>query len=483
MRTLFLNPPSLYTDNVLKDVMYGCWCKGKRIGGALTPPHPLVSMATVIKHSGHEVSVLDAPAQGVGLYRLKKMIEDFDSVVILTSVMSFKEDCAILRELKDSNPRLRSIVAGAETTFMPEFCLKSPSVDVIIRGEPEFCLRDLIQAMDKGGEEWKKVLGIGYREGEKHVLNDRYPLIANLDELPFTDWSLLKHSDDYFYPLVSRLPYVEDLTTRGCPKRCMFCMAPPFYGNKVRGRSAGNVIQGIEHVVEQGFKEIYFRDEMFTTLKKRNVEICHWLINNKVDITWFVSAAIGWIDRDMMRMLKEAGCHTLKIGVESGSQKILDNIRKEITVEQTRDTFRWAHEVGINTHAHLMIGNPGETKETIEETIRFVKEIDPTTASFGMSTPYPGTELFELAAQKRPEIRREFGLDTKTLHEFSYYTDSYCELTAEELAYYEKKIHREFYMRSSYLWKWLRQIDSIYDLKRVTRAGFNVLDFSVRGDG
>lgn len=483
MRVLHLNPPNPTTTNVLRDAVYGCWCKGKRIGGAKTPPQPLVSVATTLKEVGHQVEVIDAANQGVGVYSLAKRVPEFDAVVVLSSVMTFQEDVMVLEELKRVKPELLTIVAGAHPTFMPHACLEKTAVDIIIRNEEELAIRDFLALYSQGGSAWKDARGIGYQEADgTHVLREDYPTPQVLDEIPIADWSLLPRDVYYFYPLVKRYPFVTDLTTRGCPKHCSFCMAPGFYGNKVRGRTAGHVIKGLELYRSQGYREIYLKDEMFTTLRRRNDEIFNWMIQKNVDLTWLCSAAVGWIDKPMMEKMKRAGCHTIKVGVESGVQHLLDRVNKGITLQQTEETFRWAREVGLNTHAHLMIGLPGETRETIEQTIAFVKRIEPTTVSFGIMTPYPGTPVFEEVARLRPEIQTSFDLRLQNLHDESYHTDLLCSLTNKELAYFQRKAHRDFYWRPGYIWGWIKRMRDWDTFKTVIRAGFNVLDYSVRGD-
>ena len=481
MKVLHLNPPNPTTTNVLRDAVYGCWCKGKRIGGAKTPPQPLLSVATTLRHAGHQVEVVDAVNQGIGIYALKKRIAEFDAVVVLTSVMTFGEDAQVLEELKEVHPELLTVVAGAHPTFMPETCLEKSSVDVIVRNEEELTIRDLMCKYETSNG-WREAPGIGYRDNGKAVLNDTYPGPKVLDEIPITDWSLLPKDVYYFYPLVKRYPFVTDLTTRGCPKKCAFCMAPGFYGNKVRGRSAEHIIKGFEHYKKQGYREIYIKDEMFTSLKKRNDEIFDWMIKGEVDLTWFCSVAVGWIDKAMMEKMKRAGCHTIKVGVESGVQEILDRIEKGITLEQIRETFKWAAEVGINTHAHLMIGHPGETEKTIEETIEFVKKLNPTTVTFGIMTPFPGTPIFDELSAEHPEIRDNFNLELATLHDESYFTHLLCDVTPERLAYFQKKAHREFYWRPSYIWGWVKRIRDIETAKTVLKAGTKLIDYSIRGD-
>ncbi|MHB1418865.1 MAG: B12-binding domain-containing radical SAM protein [Bacillota bacterium] len=482
MRILFLNPPSLSEENVVRDSIYGCWCKGKRIGGAMTPPYPQLELATLMKNEGYIGEIIDALAEDITFDQIKSKVSSFDVLVLLTSVMTFGEDAVILKEIKKANPGILSIVYGSLPTFMPEFCLKAEAVDIGIRREAEYVLRDFLRAYGSGGQDWKNVKGIIYRLDGKAVVNEFYPFIENLDELPFVDWTLLKNSNRYFNPSIKRYPYVTDLTTRGCFSKCIYCMSPGFYGAKVRARSAQNVLDGFRKHIENGYKEVYIRDELFTAFRSRNREICRGMLREKMDLTWLCSVKVGTANLDDLKLMKEAGCHTIKIGVESGSQKILDNIKKGITLDQTRQIFEWANSIGLDTHAHLMIGNPGETVETLGETIKFVKEIDPTTVTFGILTPYPGTKLFDTVTEKYPELKDEYNLPLDKLHTTSFYSDAYCQMAPNELEKWITRAHRAFYLRPYYFLKWAKKINSVSDLKKVAKAGLKVVDFSIRGD-
>lgn len=169
-------------------------------------------------------------------------------------------------------------------------------------------------------------------------------------------------------------------------------------------------------------------------------------------------------------------------GVESGVQQILDRVKKGINVDVTKDNFRWAKEIGISTHAHLMLGMPAETLETIKETVQFVKEIDPTTATFGICTPYPGTPLFEEVAIVHPEIEDGTSSDLSKLHTEGLFNEIYTSVSEEELKRAVKRAYRSFYLRPSYLIKALKRINNRDELKKVVIAGMKVLDFSVRGE-
>lgn len=475
MKILVLNPCSIVTKNVLRDLVYGCWCQGKRIGGAKIPPTNLLSIATVLEANGYDITLLDALAEQKDIEEVKKIIKDFDVVIISTSTMSFREDATILSELKKENPNLKTIIFGSHPTFMPEDCLKHNGVDIIVQREPEYIIRDIICNFEDSA--WKKVKGIGYEENGKIVLNENYPFIENLDELPFLDREMLPAGIDYFSPIIKRTPYTTMTTSRGCVGKCTFCTAPYFYG-KTRYRTAENVIDELKLIESQGYKEVWFRDETFTVFKKRNDKIYRYMINN-MNLTWICNARVGTIDRVTAKRMKMAGCHMIKFGVESGVQKILDNVKKGIKIGTTKKNFKMLNDIEMDTHAHIMLGMPGETKKTIEKTIQFVKDIHPTTVTFGICTPYPGTELFESVAKEHPEIFDGSSQDLSKIHETAYFNQFFTDFTPEELEEYVRKAYRSFYFRLSYILGWFSRVKNLDELKRVMIAGSNVFSFGV----
>lgn len=484
MNILLFVPPSKFSRNVARDLIYGCWCKGKRIAGIQFPPLTLLFVATCLQNAGHKVKLIDAASQAIQVDSLKKIILEFDAAVVLTSSMTIKEDAEILLELKKKNKSLRTIIFGSQPTFMPEHSLAREGIDIVVRREPEAVIVELISAIEKNDGSWKSVLGIGFKDalnGNKIQVNEYHGFIENLDDLPFPDRTMLAQDIDYFNPVVKRIPYTTIFTSRGCPGRCIYCSSPVFYGRTIRMRSADSVIEELKVIQSQGYREVFYRDEIFTVSRNRVVEICEGMLKNKINLTWICSARIGTVDKELLQLMKKAGCHLIRFGVESGVQQILDAIQKDITIEQTEQTFKWVHEVGIDTHAHLMLGMPGETIQTISQSIAFVKKIDPTIITVGMCTPYPGTKLFNLVCQAHPEINDGSGCDLQYLHTKSFYNEAFSELSSEELSRNIRRFYREFYLRVPYLLRWFRRIASPDEFRRVVLAGANVFDFIFRG--
>lgn len=483
MRVLALVPPMKKNMNIVRDVLYGCWCIGKRIGGGTVPPLSLLSVATVIKHDGHDTVLIDAPAEDRDIENVRKEIKDFDIVLVLTSTMTFNEDLWAINELKAENPKLISILFGSQPSFMPENCLLRSGVDIIVSKEPEFAIRDVIRKIGKKTDEWKSVRGIGFRENGVCRINEDYPFIDNLDDLPLMDRTLLPVKAIYFNPFINRYPFTTACTSRGCPGKCTFCTASAFYGRKLRCNSNKKVLEEIEYLIKMGYHEIYFRDETFTIFRKRNRIICEEIIKRGMDIAWIANARAGTITKEELELYRQAGCHLIKVGVESGSQKVLDNMKKEITVAQIWELFKNLKEVGIDSHAHLMLGNPGETKETVEETLKFVNDIDPTTVDYGICTPYPGSTLFEDLKKTCSFLNDGTSTDLSNLHIKGLFNEYYSGLKREEVEVFLRRAYRSFYMRPRYIFRWLRRITSFGEFLKIMKAGLNILQFSIKNQG
>jgi anaerobic magnesium-protoporphyrin IX monomethyl ester cyclase len=478
---LVLNPSTSSTKNVVRDVLYGCWCSGKRIGGGTVPPFALLQVAAVLKEDGNDVGFLDAQAEQTAVEDIRSRIENTNMVIISTSTMTFEEDANTLQSFKDVNPDILTVVFGSHPTFLPEATLSRSGVDVAVRYEPEYVIRDIAKFI-KQGRCWKEVQGIAFKVDNHVCKNPQYPFIKDLDELPFLDLSMLPKDIDYFNPIVRRMPYITTSTSRGCPGRCSFCTAPAFDGDHIRYKTAEYVIKEIEYFMNNGFKEVYFRDDTFFVNRKRDRKICKEIVENRFDISWIANARIGMIDKETMEYAKEAGCHTIKFGVESGVQSILNRSRKGYQIRQAHDTFKWANEVGMATHAHCMLGMPGDNETTIKETIKFVKELNTTTATFGICTPYPGAPLYDDVLKIFPEIGDGSSSDLSKLHTDGTFNEVYTDIKKEDLERYVKKAYRSFYMRPKVFLDFIKQIRSIEDIKRITLAGARVLDFALFGN-
>jgi radical SAM superfamily enzyme YgiQ (UPF0313 family) len=482
MNILVLVPSSKFTKNVARDLVYGCWCKGKRIAGIQFPPLTSVLLATVLQNDGNNVTFLDAAGSYKTINEVKKIICDKDMAIVLTSTMTINEDAQVLLELKKAKPNLVTVVFGSHPTFLPKETLKREGIDIAVRREAEYIVRDLVRAMGSNSKSWKSVAGIAYKENGEFIINNYYPLIDNLDQLPFPDRNMLDSCVNYFNPVVKRMPFTTIYTARGCPGNCIFCSSPSFYGRHIRFRSAQNILEELRLIKQMGYREVFFRDEFFPVSKERTIAICEAILREKLNLSWICSARIGTVDLETMKLMQRAGCHMLRFGVESGVQEILNNIKKGIRIEATVKTFEDANRLGLSTHAHMMLGMPGETKETIKKSIKFVKSIAPSIVTFGIMIPYPGTQIYDEVKKTHPEIDDASTCDLSRLHTQSYFSEVFTSIGKEDLKNYIRLAYREFYLRPQFLFSWLKRINSLDELKRVVLAGTQVFSFIKKGD-
>ncbi|MBA4369020.1 MAG: B12-binding domain-containing radical SAM protein, partial [Desulfobacterium sp.] len=452
MKVLVLNPASSNSPNVVRDQIFGCWCKGKEIGGMQMPPLSLLYVATVLQNAGHDVVFIDGAAERQRFLALLEHGCDADVIIASTSTMTVNEDAQTLGKIRHngSGDRPINMVFGTPPTFLPRETLTRLGIDIAIMGDPEDIVIDLLNEMSLGGESWKSVQGIAFRDNGGVVVNNMRPIDPNLDRLSYPNRSFLP-DHDYFNPVVKRYPYTVAMTSRGCSGKCIFCTVPRLYQNVIQVRTAENVLGELELILEQGYREVIFRDETFTMFKKRNETLCKEIIRRSWKISWICNGRLTGIDKPMLALMQKAGCHMIKFGVESGDQGILDTMKKGTTLEEIRRIFRWCNELGLDAHAHVMLGNVGETYETIERTIEFVKKLNPANAAFGILTPYPGTELFDRVARIRPEINDGSQCDLKCLHTAKFFNETFTHIDSDALENWMKIAYRRFYWRPGYL--------------------------------
>ncbi|MHA1252542.1 MAG: B12-binding domain-containing radical SAM protein [Candidatus Helarchaeota archaeon] len=477
MKIALINPPDLKIKNAVKDLLYGCWCQGKRIGGSEFPPLNLLFIASLLEKD-YFVKVIIPEAIRLEYNDLIRYISKFDYVIIPTTSFCYEQDINFLGKIKNLNKDIISIIFGQYPTFFPKLSLYSQNVDFGIIGEPEFVIYRLMSVLSRNNlDEIKKIKGICYRENNKIMITGKSPFIENLDDLPIPNRKYIR-GIYFFNPLTKNKEWTTALTSRGCPARCNFCLAPEFYGYIYRYQSPLRMIQEIKYLISEGYKEIFYRDETFTGEIKRTEKFCRNLIQNKIKIDWICNVRIGTVNRKILHLMKKAGCHYIKIGVESGSQLILNNLNKDITLEGIKRTFKISQEVGINTHAHVILGGPGETIQTINKTIRFIKNLNPTTVTFNLFTPFPGTKIFNEIKHEFQGPLDEFNLNFRQclinptkLNKFFTNLDERFLSNLIPLAY------RKFYIRLKYILKQLKEMRSFYAINRIIKSSFNILSF------
>ena len=480
MKSIIANFGSKTGEKTSRDVLYGCWCKGKKAGNAEYPPLPLLYVYTLLKENSFDVSFIDA--QGLGLSHTQFIdnvdANEFDVLITQTSTMTFRDDVSLLEAIKRENHSIKTVLIGSHVTFLPEKSLSEDSVDYVILYEPEKPVLELLSGLRENRMP-DRLDSVGFKDGGGYIVGDRKSLI-DLDETPIPDRTPILEID-YYNPLVEERRWTSVETTRGCPGKCTFCTAPSFFGEKVRARRVDDVIKELEILSSLGYREIFFRDETFTYDLDRVKEICQKMIERSLDLKWICNSRVNTINPQAIESMKSAGCRKIKYGVETGSPEILKNIRKGTTIQQAEKAFKWMCDAGLESHGHFMLGCPGETMQSIRKTIDFAKKLNPTTASFGIFTPYPGTKIYKDFVKKLPDDWDGTEAELSKLHVKSFYNEKFTELTSSELEKAMVDAYREFYLRPGYVLNKLSTINTPTDLFNTIKSGIGVLSYSLTG--
>jgi len=415
------------------------------------PPLGIAYIASVLEGDGINVEIIDCAAEDIGFKSLKNRIRGKDPLLCgITSTTPLINEALESAKLIKRNIDGYVALGGPHPTFLHEKIIQNCDyVDFVVRGEGEITFLKLFNTLENG-EDLDKIKGITYKDGqnEEMIINEEREPIEDLDKLPYPARHLLPN-DSY------KLFDIDRITTmtfsRGCPMSCSFCASSAMHGRKVRKRSATDVINEIKNVKNNyNVKNVAFMDDTFTLFPEWVRKFCSQLINKDIDIGWGCTARVDKMDEDLLKLMREAGCHTLFIGVESGVQEILDSIKKGTNIKQIKKAFHTARGLNFRTIASLAIGLPGETKDTIKESIEFVKNLEASYALFSVATPYPGTEFYKKS--------RKGGLinidDWSKYNLFSPILET-TELSLIEVKKLQKKAFKEFYLRPAYLTKML----------------------------
>jgi len=482
LRIVLLNTPNLNIKNSVKDLLYGCWCQGKRIGGGTFPPLNIISIATLLENENY-IKVLSPELYNLNYKDLISYLALFDVIIFPTTSFCYNDDINLLKEVRKINKNIISIVFGAYPTFFPRESVSSNQINYAVVGEPESTIPILVKALDfkNTKSDIARIKGISLKKENKFVYTGKAPFIENLDDLPIPNRDYIK--DIYFFnPLVINKQWTTALTSRGCKGTCNFCLSPLFYGNIYRFQSPSYMIKELEYLLEKGYKEVFYRDETFTGNRKRTENFCRLILKKKLDIDWICNVRVGTVNRNTLNLMKLSGCHLIKIGVESGSQKILNNLRKNITLESTRKLFNWAKELKVKTHSHVILGTIGETKSTIKETINFVKKIKPTTVTFNLFTPFPGTTIYKEIIGKFDTELNETNMNFEKVLISPYLSKYYTNLDPSYLENLIPWAYKKFYLRLRYILSLLKEMKSFFSLKNVLKGGLNVISFMFESD-
>ena len=354
--------------------------------------------ACLLKEGFKEVKVVDMSGLKVESIREIIQTESPEIVGITTFTEARHNALKTVAIAKEINPRVKTILGGVHATVMYQQIMENyPAVDIICRGESERTIVELFQALSNA-DDLRKVKGIVYHQDGEIVVTEEREKIRDLDALPFPNYDDLdlKKYKNVDGPWKGK-PVAAIITSRGCPFSCSYCSSHSVWGNW-RPRSISNVLDEIEWLVSRyGYEVVSIVDDIFTLNKARTKEFCQGILNRGLRIEWRSATRADCVSLEMLELMREAGCQFLSFGVESGSPTILKNLNKKQKIEDVVNAFAWCKKAGIKTHFNVIIGAPGETRATIEETRNLIKKTRPSELSVALLRIYPGTALWKQA--------------------------------------------------------------------------------------
>ena len=436
MKTLFLSPPSF--DGF--DGGAGSRYQARREVTSYWYPTWLAQPAALVPDS----KLLDCPPHEIGIRECLARAKAYDNVIVHTSTPSLKNDCKVAEAIKRNRPETRIGFVGAHAAVLPAETLKaSPAIDWVGRKEFDYTCKEVAE-----GRPLETIAGLSYRDREVKIRhNPERELIANMDALP---WVADVYKRDleierYFIGYLLH-PYLSLYTGRGCPAQCTFCLWPQTIGgHKYRVRSPQIVADEMAYLKRlfPQVKEFFFDDDTFTANLPRAREIARRLA--PLGLTWSCNSRAN-LDADTVRFFKDCGLRLFLVGYESGNADILTRIKKGVTLEEMRRFTRACREAGVAIHGTFVLGLPVETRETIEESIRFAKELDVFSLQVSLAAPYPGTELYEMARQNGWFVKRD-KTDLVEDDGFQQSALEYPDLKKEEIFEAVDRFYRAYYLR------------------------------------
>lgn len=391
---LLFNPPAPggrgYTREGRCTQEAGVW-------GTLWPPLTLATTATLLRREGYRVTLRDYPASGLDVLSLKADLRTLrpDFAIWSTGTPTFPFDIALARVVHENAPKAVTAVMGTHVTARPEDAFEEAALNVVIRGEPEGIIRELCRCAGS----WAEVPGISWRDGYGVIRHNPDAPPLEPEAIPAPDWDGLD-LNAYRLPLKGRR-FLMVAPVRGCPYHCTFCTAPLYYGRRLRRRPVARVADEMAaNVSRYGIREFFIWADTFTADRGYVRDLCRTILTRGLKVSWTCNSRVDTIDEETLFRMKEAGLWMISYGLESASDAILATSGKGITAAQSRVAVEMAHRMGIRTAGHFIFGLPGETRETMAETLAFALSLPLDIAQFYTAAPFPGTALYNEALDK-----------------------------------------------------------------------------------
>ena len=374
-----------------------------------TIPLGLGYLAAVLENNGYTVDVIDCQVLKPTQKQLESKLSQLqpDIVGVTSATLTYEPALEIAKTTKEVCPNCLTVLGGPHVTVMDEQALKEqPAADIVVRGEGEHTMLELANLTSKANlKNVSEVAGVTFRKNGQIIRTPDRPFIQNIDDLPHPAY---KHFQLSNYK-ISGKTYLPVITSRGCPFQCSFCLVSRMCGRLFRARSPKNVVDELEWLKDTYDADAFsFYDDTFTFDKKRAKDICHEMKKRNVNLPWDCRTRVDQVTKELLAEMKDANCQLVHFGIESGSQKMLDTMKKGTTVEQNEKAIKWAKEVGITFAISVVIGYPGETPELLMQTIKFIRKTKPDYVYMCVAIPYPGTELHNLLKDLGWEPSREW---------------------------------------------------------------------------
>jgi len=496
VNVLLVNPPA--PDG-------GIWIRSQHRVGRRSRENmiwPQVSLATLAAclYPDYKVEIVDAIAARMGWPEFETLLSRKRPKYYLTQVTAPTLTNDMYGVFLAKSKGAKTIAFGTHVTPNTMNTLTAyPALDFILRGEPELTLRELVDALDgqTGQNEMMERLmqktdpsrvpisaemiahrdltpikGLAWRLGEEIKINLDRPFIPNLDELPLPMHHLLP-LNRYRMPLIKGA-YAFIVPSRGCPAGCKYCIKHVSYNYSVRVRSAENVIAELWSLKKLGINNVMMYADLFTVSRDHVIGICQTMIAEQINMKWMCNSRVDYVDEEMLSLMSQAGCHMISWGIESGSKEVLKQARKGAYPDKAERALRWAKQAGIKNFGYFIIGLPGETLKTIQQTISFSKSLPLDFALFHIAAPYPGTPFFYEVVENRwfrPGTNwEEIDMDRSTVLDYGH-------LSAEDLEYWQKRATREWTLRPVPIWSALKSLNSWAGFKSAVDAGLQTLSF------
>ena len=446
---------------------------------SVTPPLGLLQLAAYARQHGFAPALVDGYAHrytaAETLQQIRETAPDVLGVTFTTPL--FTGALTICRQVKKLMPNLKIIVGGPHVTALPEDTLAHDCFDVGVVGEGEATLVDLLDAW-RTGRELATVPGLVYRDGDKPVRTEPRDMIPDLDSLPLPAWDLLPSlGSPYRATIVGTTTALSTpiITSRGCPGRCTFCDTAVF-GKKPRFLSAGYTLNMIEYLIRAyGLKDFLVYDDTFCANRQRVADICQGILDRGWDVTWSCCARIDQVNQDMLTLMKRAGCWQIEYGIESADPAVLKLMKKGLNLDKARQVIKMTHAAGIQVRGNFIFGNIGESRGSLERTIRFILSTDLDYVQQSFLTPYPGSEVYKIASRHGafdPDYNKMSNLT------MNFVPDG---LTREELQRYSRYLFLRFYLRPRIMVRLLKSIKSWEGFRRLLQSAAVWARYVVQG--